>query len=492
MESSQKLKKFTFDVGWVFASRIITIFIGFLLRVFLGRFLGPGGLGLYAMSFSVYSLAALVGGIGIPAATVKFVGEYKTDKEKLNAFMSSALINSTIFGIIVCFILFFSSSMIADLFNMPELTSLIKIIAIALPFLVFNNTLLLGLFTGLKNIKLYGFGMACRSILLLSLAVLLVIIGWGVKGAVSAIMFAEMGTFILSLFLTRKHFNFSLQDYPQVTRMLIPFGAQLFLASAIYMVNTFADRLFIAYFLTDKDVGIYAIALAIASALQMIPVAISTVTYPMMSEYNNKGIRQTNETLINKVMKYTLIILSILGILIIFFAKDIILLLLGPEFLPGVMPLTILVLGIIFFGSMASIGSAFSAAGRPDIPLKLNLIVLVVNIGLDVVLIPRLGITGAAIGTAVSLSVLTILTIYLLRRILKIKTEIKCYAQVLIAVATMIAVFFIFQNWVNPYFIAGVLFIIYFTVAIRFLLKSEDRGELKGMLRGVFLSRKST
>ena len=272
----------------------------------------------------------------------------------------------------------------------------------------------------------------------------------------------------------------------KTTKELVKFGGQLFLASAIWMINTRADMLLVGYFLMDKDVGIYAIAVAFSSVFQMIPGIISTVTYPMMSEYNSKGLHKANEILMNKTMKYVLIFSSIAGILIIFLARDIIFWILGAEFLPAVVPLTILVFIIIFYGSLAATGSAFSAAGRPDIAFKVNLVMLVPNLGLDILLIPRLGIIGAAIGTATAMLIGSILSIYLRYSILKVRLDVQLYPQVLIPIAAMIAIFFIFQNWVNPYFLGGAMFVIYFVVAIKFLLGSEDRRELREIIRDVF------
>lgn len=491
MEDSPTIRKFAIDIGWIFISQVFTIFLGFLLRIFLGRFLGPGGLGLYAMTFTVYSLAGLVGGVGIPTALVKFASEHKGNREKLNPFISSAIINSMIFGVVVGFLIFHISGMIANFFNMPELNSLIKIIGIALPFLILNNTLLLGLCTGIRDMKLHGLGIACRSILLFGLAVLFVSIGWGVKGVVSAIMFSEIGTFILSHLLTRKHFNFSIQDYPQTTKVLIPFGTRLFLASAIFTFNTNADRLFIGFFLTDKDVGIYAIALAIAAAFQIIPGVISRVTYPMMSEYDGKEMHQENEILINKTMKYTLIILSLLGLLIIFLSEDIIFVLLGREFLSAVLPATILVFAMIFFGSMASIGSAFSAAGRPDIPYKLNLVSLSVNILLDMMLIPIIGISGAAIGTATSLMVLTTLSIWILYRALKVTVDIRHYVVTFLTVPIMIALLFFCRDTARPYLLGGVVLGLYGIIMLFYLFKKEDRENIKKVFMDVIGKRRS-
>jgi O-antigen/teichoic acid export membrane protein len=478
-------RKFAFDVSWVFLSQIIGLATGFLLRVILGGFLGASPLGLYTMTLTIYIIASVVGGFGIPAAIVKYVAEFKENKEKINIFVSSGVVNSVFFGAIAGTVLFALSNTLANIFNMPELTDLLKIIAFSLPFLLVNNTLL-GLLNGLREMKSYSFFAVLRSVFLLFFTILLVYIGLGIKGAVLALGLSEIGTLFLLIFISRNFFHFVIRDYVKTTKEVVKFGSQLFLAGAIWMTNTNADKLLVGYFLMDEDVGIYAIAVVFASVFSRIPGVISTVTYPMMSENYGKKLHQANEILINKTIKYSLAILSILAILLIIFARDIISWLLGPEFLPAVIPLTILVIALIFSGSLVSTGSAFSAAGRPDLTFKINLVMLVPNIALNILLIPLLGITGAAIGTAASLSVGTILGIYLRIKILGLKIDLKCYILSLISIATMIAIFYMFQKWINPYLLAGTLFLIYSIVVIKFFFNEEDRKEVRKVLEDFF------
>ena len=474
-------RKFAFDVSWVFISQVVTLATGFLLSVILGRFLGAAPFGLYTMTLTIYTIASTVAGIGIPTAIVKYVAEFKENKEKLNIFVSCGVVNSVIFGAIAGTVLFTLSNTLANVFNMPELTGLIEIIAFSLPFFVVNNTLL-GLLNGLREMKSYSFRTAIRSALLLGFTILFVGIGLGIKGAVLAVLLSEVGTLFLLIFISRNFFNFVIQDYVKTTRELVKFGSQLFLASAIYLVNTRADMLLVGYFLLDKDVGMYAIAVAFASVFQMIPRAISTVTYPMISENYGKKLYQANEILTNKTIKYSLAILSILAILLIFFAKDIISWLLSPEFLPAVVPLTILVLAMVFSGSLASTGGVFSAAGRPDLAFKINLAKLMPNIGLDILLIPMFGIIGAAIGTAASILVGTVLGIYLRIKILGVKINLRYYPPVMISIPVMIATFSIFENLFNSYLPAGIIFSIYILLVLRFYLDKEDREELKQII----------
>jgi len=478
--STGGVRKFTFDVGWVFTTQVITLLMGFVLRVLLGRLIGADGLGLFTMSLMIYGLAVLVGGLGIPAAMVKFVAQYKDSREKLDPFISCALVNSLILGIVIGLILFFLSGVIANLFHMSELSSLIKIIAVALPFFLLNSTLLSGLLTGLRKMKLRGMGMACRSILMLGLAVLFVMTGRGIAGTVSAIVFAEIGTFILSVFLARKHFNFSLQNYFQTSKLLISFGAQLFLAGVIWDLNTRVDTLLVGYFLIDKDVGIYAIAIAIANVFRTIPGVVSTVTYPMMAEYHDKGNHEANELLISKIMKYMLIMLSIIGILVIFFAPDIISWLLGAEFLPAVLPLTALILGIIFFGGAAAVGSAASAAGRPDLEWKMiSTSGFLVNLILDIILIPRIGINGAAIGSAASFIAVLITMMIMFKKILHFRLQgtLLTFAKIAVSLGVFFLLINVLESSLN-HFVLGICAVLLYIAAL-FATRALTKSDIK-------------
>lgn len=478
-------RKFAFDVSWVFISQIIGLATGFLLSVILGRFLGAAAFGLFIMTLTIYTIASLVGGIGIPSAIVKYVAEFKEDKEKLNIFVSCGVVNSVFFGVVIGSVLFALSDVLANIFNMSELTDLIKIIALSLPFLVVNNTLL-GLLNGLREMKSYSLRAVIRSSLLLGFTILLVGIGFGITGAVLALLLSEVGTLFLLIFISRNYFNFVIRDYVKTTKEVVKFSSQIFLGNAAWMTNTNADKLLVGYFLMDTDVGIYAIALAIANGLLMIPNAMSTITYPAISEYNGKGQHEAIETMINKSMKYSLIVLSILGLLIVFFSKEIILLLLTPEFLPAVTPLTILIFGMIFSGAMGSVGAAWTAMGRPDLEYKLIIPVLFVNLSMNIVLIPILGIMGAAIGTATSFSLSVLISFPIYNKIFNVKIDVRRYMLSAIVPGLLITIFFIGSELMNYYLLAGILLLIYVIIVIKFLLTIEDVEDFRNILKHIF------
>ena len=90
--SMQPHKKFAFDVGITFLASAVTLPLGFVITVLLGRYLGAGDLGLYRMTSTIYGIAMLVAAIGIPAAMIKYVAEFKDDRTKFNQIVSSGII----------------------------------------------------------------------------------------------------------------------------------------------------------------------------------------------------------------------------------------------------------------------------------------------------------------------------------------------------------------------------------------------------------------
>ena len=219
----------------------------------------------------------------------------------------------------------------------------------------------------------------------------------------------------------------------------------------------------------------------------IIPASISTLVYPIIAEYNSKNLDESIKNIVDKTLRYTLITLSILGILIIFLSNILILFFYGPEFLPAIVPLGILIIGMIFFGSMSAIGMVFTAIGRADIPIKVSLISAIVNLILNITLIPIYGIIGAAISTSTSFVIITILDLYILNRTLNVNLKIKWQIKVLSFNSLVIITFFILKNYLSIYSLS-IIFVVYLMIVSKFLLNSEDRKYIKSLFR-IFINK---
>ena len=108
-------KKFAFDVGITLFASVVSLPLGFVIqtskslkplagclnKTFLKsfrRYLGADDLGLYRMTSTIYGIAMLAAAVGIPAAMMKYVAEFKDDRTKINQIVSSGVITSLFSG----------------------------------------------------------------------------------------------------------------------------------------------------------------------------------------------------------------------------------------------------------------------------------------------------------------------------------------------------------------------------------------------------------
>ena len=476
----QPSKKFAVDVGITFLASAVTLPLGFVITVALGKYLGAGDLGLYRMTSTIYGIAVLVAAIGIPAAMIKYVAEFKGDRTKINQIVSSGVITSLFLGIGFSALFYVSSGLFAGIFDMPELSGLIKLLSPVFPFALVGGALL-GLLNGIREMKKYAAATIVQSVLMVIITVALIYYGFGVAGAVIGLVLSSIGFCLFLGWIARKYFEITFHEYIPTTKKMLTFGAQIFGANAINMINYQADLLLIGYFLTATNVGYYAVAVGLSRFFWIVPQAIQTISYPAISEYWADNNHPALQTLIDKSMKYSACILLPMGLGVGFFAEDIITLIFGEGFICAVLPLQILIVGTVIIGIAKSIGSFLPSVGRPDLSLKINGTGAIINLILNILLIPFLGISGAALATTISLIVISILTIYLMIQVGQIEINIKPYALLSITAIFAIALF-MYLNWVNIYLTGFLILGIYIIMIFVFVLTEEDKQIFKSLI----------
>ena len=481
--------KFAFDVGWVFASSIIILLLHFFQKPILARFLGPEGFGLISMAMMIIGFFQLVALFGIDGALVKFVAEYKEQKEKVYSLVSSAFFTILIVGITVSLALFVFSNTFANVFNMPSLSLLIKIYALAFPFSLAQG-IIYSYFIGLREMRYYAFFRILRASSSLVFISVFLIIGLGVEGAMSGTVFATFATASVAMVIIKRYVHLTLSNYKKNTKMLVSYGSRLVGANMIGEINHYVDIIMIGYFLTSTAVGYYAVAVSLSRFFWLVPRAMGTVAYPTISEYWAKNDIQAINKLVDKSTKYSACILIFAGMSVIFFAKDIITFLFTSEFLPAVLPLTILIIGTVTSGILKSISVIFASTGKINLVLIISTIGAVGNTLLNIALIPTYGIIGAATATTTSYVIGVGITIYFLRKFFAIKFDASWYTKMAMLVGMSVTLFY-GLGFLNNYLSAMIALLLYTIMVIVYLLTKEDRTYFisiaKHILHGDFM-----
>jgi O-antigen/teichoic acid export membrane protein len=309
-------------------------------------------------------------------------------------------------------------------------------------------------------------------------------IGLGVEGAMLGTVFALIGTVIVAISITKKFVRFTVSDYKKNTKKLAIFGSRLAGANMIYYIYTYIDTLMIGYFLTSTDVGYYEAATSLSRFFWLIPDAVGIVAYPAVSEYWTKNNHLAINKLVEKATKYSTCVLIFIGMVVIFFARDIVTFIFTSKFSPAILPLTILTIGTVASGTIRSLGSIFAGIGRPDLMLKITAICAVGNLFLSATLIPSYGIIGAATATTSARILFLIITIYLLKKVFAIKFDSFWYVKIGMLVGISVTLFYALI-FLNRYLSAAIILIFYSIAVTKYLLTKEDKDYIISIVKHI-------
>jgi O-antigen/teichoic acid export membrane protein len=412
-----RLSKTMRDIQWSFISLAISSFVHFLLRVVLGRELGASGLGLYTLVFTIYMFGMQFAAFGIGAALTKYVAEHNENLNKIEEFVSSGVIGSFISGLTFGIILYLSSNAIAiNFFHCSEMAHLLKITAFCFPFIALQKTIL-GTLNGLRKMNYFALVNIVQNVSVFALSVVLVLLfEMNVTGAVFGFVLPTIVMGPLALVFIKDFFKVPSKLFNTVLRELSWFGFYVVLVTSMSMVYTQIDTLLIGHFMNEVEVGYYAVAVVLIQGITLLPGAIQRVTTPAIASYYGKNEYENIRKLIKKTMAKTFLITIFFSLLLAIFGKFLIGFLFTEEFLFAYPPLLILLIGYSVSGTYNSIGGAFTSVGKLKTVFILSIFSVVSNTILNLVLIPKYGIIGAASATSFSLTLSVMICMGFLRK----------------------------------------------------------------------------
>lgn len=421
-----KISKITIDIQWSFISLAITSCTHFLLRIILGKELGPSGLGTYTLIFTIYIIGNQFAAFGLDAALTKYIAEYKNDLQGIRYYVTSGIASALVCGLFSFFLLFvFSEAISINIFHDINVSELLRIIALCYPFMGVQKAIL-GTLNGLLKIKYYALVNIIQNILIFTFSIIAVInLNTGVKGAVFGLTIPTIFTTLLFLGVLKKYIDISkLMNFSSLKR-LVKFGFYVVLTNSVGLINNQIDSLLIGYFMTKVDVGYYAIAIIVMQAVTLLPTSVQTITSPLIASYHHNKEYKKIKLLIKNTLLKTYFITIVISIIIALCGKLLIQIFFSEEFMPAYVPMLILLLGYSISAPMIAVGGALASVGKIEISFQRSVLCMLINIILNFVLIPEFGLIGAAIATSLSLIFACITNLLLLNRYIFCKKESK-------------------------------------------------------------------
>ncbi len=393
--------------------------IQFIFDLLIARRFGANGTGIFYLCFSVIMILTLFGYLGLDRTVIRLIPPLlnKKDYDQAQAVKNSSLKLAFYNTLAISILLFIFAGWISNnIFHNPSLTSYLRVFSLsAVPFAL--RYIYGGVLRSLKRTKealiierivIYALGVV--SILTLGFI-------YGLMGVAVGFVIACFIALGASIYFTNHHLPKSRIKQSYSYKILLASGLPLlFVAFATTMIGQ-ASVLILGAHANSKEVGIFSAALKISLVLSLILTAINTIAGTTISELYAKNEKQKLEILFGKVSAFGFL-LALPLFLVMFLFPSFVLGLFGPEFTAGDSSLMILAVGQLINIAVGPTLFILAMTGHEKALAGAVGVSLVVNIVMGLVLIPSLGVFGAGLVTAVTITVANIIMLFLVKRYL--------------------------------------------------------------------------
>jgi O-antigen/teichoic acid export membrane protein len=386
-----------------------------IILVIISRVLGPEGKGIYTLVLLVPGMILNFGNFGLASANVYFVG---SKKYPIKDIVANSVIQA---GVIAALMLLFSFI----IFQIPAFKNFVDssgipyiylwIVIFAIPFSLLSG-MLQNVIRGREDIYNYNKITILQSLTQLILIIFfLLLVGIRVSGALMAYIGSIGAALIFTIILVRKISAFSFSFNKKLFKDSLSYGMKVYLANMVSFLNYRLDMVLTALFLNPAAIGIYSISVGMAEKLFMIPSAVSVVLFPRISSSSEEDANNFTP----KIVRNIFFVMIIVCLILIFLAYPAIYILFGVAFKASYLPFLILLPGIVAFSIGGVLASDLSGRGKPQYAIYASVTCLIANVILNVILIPRFGVPGAAFSSAISYWADTFILIWAFKRISK-------------------------------------------------------------------------
>ena len=450
------------------ASNIISKILGFFYVMYIARYLGAEGFGILSFALAFTGIFSVFSDLGFGPLTVR---EVARDKSLVRKYLG----NITVIKIFLVIITFALIAITINLLGYPKQT--IKVVYLISLSVVFDSFTIefFSIFRAFEKMEYQSFGQILSSILMLVGAL------FAISQRFSVIGFASI-YFIVSVFALGYSFavctwKFSLPKleldwnfWKPTIKEALPF----FLSAVVDMIAFKIDIIMLSMMKGDMVVGWYSAAYRLIEALMFIPATFAGAIYPVLSNFYVSS-QESLKLIYKKSFKYLFIVGLPIAVGTTILAHKIILFIYKSGFTHSIIALQILIwtIPIIFLSYM--FGTMLASVNKQFLALKINFLCMILNITINLILIPRYGYIGASIATVIT----TLLSFILFFRFLSkfiYKIQIHKYILKPIMASTIMGLFIFSFTRMNIFLLVCISIVIYFGVLI--LLKTFSKKDI--------------
>ena len=396
-------KDILFKSGFFIVFKVIGILGGYLFTYNIAQNYGASLNGMVNLSLSVFMISSTLGTLGINVNLVKHFSNPELWIKEPGLFYKVVL-KSFLFTLLITIALYFFRDLIVlKLFKKPELMPIYVWAILAIPgWTMIKNFSGVLRAKGLNNWFSF-FQNASRFTLAYFILISFNFIKIDILNAIKAHFFSVYFLALLAGIIVIR--NFRKISFYSITNswFFLKESLPMFLSSTIMVFLGWLDSFILGIYVKDSDIGIYSVALKLAMICTFSIEAINSGLAPKVANLH----RQEKKIELRRLVKFVTTInflVTIVIVMVLLISNKWLLGLFGEEFKSGTIVLFILCFVHLINSAMGSAAIIMQMTGYQKQYRNIAFISLCINLILNFLLIPKFGISGAAIATAISLT----------------------------------------------------------------------------------------
>jgi len=407
---SDSLGKIARGAVIAFVGMLAFTFFEFVTRVIIARYVTPSEYGAFSIGFALLNIFVMISCLGLQGGATRCIAYFrgKGENEKVAGIVYSSLQISVAAGLFFFIVIFFFSDVLSNIFHLEQ-SMLLKLFAIAIPFLTVIEVVSY-IFIGFNRIKEKVF---FRDILMYLLRFVCIafafIFGYGFDGMMYAYILPSVVVAVIFVVYAARKLSITLQDNAKIRKDLLQFSIPLLVTSISILAMQRVDTLMLGYFKTSDVAGLYNAAYPIA---QIIPIFLSSIIMiyvPISSQLfsrNSTGEMRRNYAILTK---WSLAATLPFFFVIFLFPEAMITSIFGSSYILAGDALRILAIGGLIQVFLGPNAATLVVIGKTKLNMVDDVMGAILNVALNLLLIPGMGIIGAAIASAASFGAVAVL-----------------------------------------------------------------------------------
>ena len=401
--------KLVADVSGTFGTRLITVGFALVTGIVTARALGPENRGVFALVSMFPASLVTLAKLGQGISAVYFI---RRENEDVRAVASNLVLIALLTAIVlVATTLLLSPLLLKSILRGVPLWALLTTLPL-IPTLLLESHLY-GVLQATDRFRVYNTRLLAEAIITMTgMTLALVVFHLGLPGALGVAIGVRLCMTLWVVWTIHRETPLSFHfDWPLFQRM-IRYGLKSHMQTIASHFHFKADIYLVAYFLAPAEVAFYSIAARLAEHLLWFPQALGMALFPRLAGSDVEAAHRLTAA----AVRQTLVASAVPALILAALAPYLVTTWYGADYAPAVAPLRWVCVGIVMMSLYVLLTRNFTSRNRQGVNIFAAYLALGGNLALNVVMIPRFGIEGAAMATACSYSAATLVLLVMFLR----------------------------------------------------------------------------